>query len=381
MEKRKFEKLDIETSLLGFGCMRFPVNADGTIKEAEAEKMIDTAMKAGINYYDTAYPYHDGASEPFVGRVLNKYDRSSYFLATKLPVWLVESQEDGERIFYEQLKRLDKEYIDFYLLHSLDGETYRKMKSLGIVELCERLQKEGKIRYLGFSFHDEYEAFEEIITDRQWDFAQIQFNYMDTHEQAGLKGYALAEKLGVPLVIMEPVRGGSLAGYSEDINAMFAKLNESASIASFALRWVGSFSNVKVVLSGMSTPEQLSDNLNTFTGFKPLSAEEKAGIEKIVKVLRARVKNGCTGCRYCMPCPAGVNIPANFKIWNTCAIFEKYQSVQWAWETMEDKERASACIKCGKCETVCPQKLSIRKDLETLQQELDGYRKQQENKL
>lgn len=380
MEKRKFENLGVETSLLGFGCMRFPINADGTIHEEEAEKMIDTAMNAGINYYDTAYPYHDGASEPFVGKVLNKYDRSSYYLATKLPVWLVESQEDGERIFNEQLKRLDKEYIDFYLLHSLDGATYRKIKSLGIVELCERLQKEGKIRYLGFSFHDEYEAFEEIITDRKWDFCQIQFNYMDTEEQAGLKGYALAEKLGVPLIIMEPVRGGSLAGYSEDINAMFAKMNPKASIASYALRWVGTFSNVKVILSGMSTPEQLQDNLNTFTGFEPLSEQEQKGIEEIADVLKARVKNGCTGCRYCMPCPAGVNIPANFKIWNTCAIYQKYESVQWAWESMEEKERANVCIKCGKCEAACPQKISIRKDLETLYGELNGYRKLAEGK-
>ena len=375
MEKRKMERLGVETSLLGFGCMRFPVNADGTIDEAAAEEMIDTAMKAGVNYYDTAYPYHDGASEPFVGKVLNKYERSSYFLATKMPVWLVESKEDGERIFYEQLKRLDKDYIDFYLLHSLDGATYRKMKSLGIVELCEKLKQEGRIRYLGFSFHDEYEAFEEIITDREWDFCQIQFNYMDTEEQAGLKGYALAEKLGIPLVIMEPVRGGSLAGYSEDINAMFAAMDKDASIASFALRFVGTFENVKVILSGMSTPEQLQDNLDTFSGFRPLSQQEKDGIEEIVKVLKSRVKNGCTGCRYCMPCPAGVNIPANFRIWNTCAIYQNYASVQWKWETMEEKERASACVKCGKCEAACPQKLSIRKDLETLQQELDGYRK------
>lgn len=380
MEKRNMENLEIWTSLLGFGCMRFPVNADGSINEPEAEKMIDTAMKAGVNYYDTAYPYHDGASEPFVGRALEKYDRSSYYLATKLPVWLVESAEDAERLFNEQLKRLDKEYIDFYLLHSLDRGEYRKMKRLGIVELCERLQQEGRIRYFGFSFHDEYDAFEEIITDRKWDFCQIQFNYMDTEEQAGLKGYKLAEKLGVPMVIMEPVRGGSLAGYSEDINAMFKAMDENASIASFALRWVGSFPNVKVILSGMSTPEQLLDNLNTFSDFAPLSRQESKGIEEIVKVLKSRVKNGCTGCRYCMPCPAGVNIPANFRIWNTCSIYQKYESVQWAWETMNEKERAAVCIQCGKCEQLCPQRISIRKDLETLQQELDGYRKAAEGK-
>lgn len=377
MEKRKMEKLGVETSLLGFGCMRFPTTAEGKIDEARAEKMLDMAYKAGVNYFDTAYPYHEGASEPFVGKVLNKYDRDSYYLATKLPVWLVEKEEDVRRIFEEQLERLKKDYVDFYLLHALDKERWEKIKSLKIVETCEQLQKEGKIKNLGFSFHDDYEVFEEILTSRNWDFCQIQYNYMDTEEQAGDKGYSLTEKLGVPLVIMEPIRGGSLAGFSEDINAKFQALDGNKSVASYALRWVASHPNVKVVLSGMSTEEQAADNLKTFRDFQPLNRKEWQTIEEVVTTLRARVQNGCTGCAYCMPCPAGVNIPRNFHLWNQYHIYQKYGVVKSGWEGMDEKERPVNCIKCGKCENVCPQHLFIRKNLEQVQKDLEEAREKQ----
>lgn len=377
MEKRKMEKLGMETSLLGFGCMRFPTTAEGKIDEARAEKMLDMAYKAGVNYFDTAYPYHDGDSEPFVGKVLNKYDRDSYYLATKLPVWLVEKEEDVRRIFEEQLERLKKDYVDFYLLHALDKERWEKIKSLKIVETCEQLQKEGKIKNLGFSFHDDYEVFEEILTSRNWDFCQIQYNYMDTEEQAGDKGYSLTEKLGVPLVIMEPIRGGSLAGFSEDINAKFQALDGNKSVASYALRWVASHPNVKVVLSGMSTEEQAADNLKTFSDFQPLNRKEWQTIEEVVTTLRARVQNGCTGCAYCMPCPAGVNIPRNFHLWNQYHIYQKYGVVKSGWEGMDEKERPVNCIKCGKCENVCPQHLFIRKNLEQVQKDLEEAREKQ----
>lgn len=377
MEKRKMEKLGVETSLLGFGCMRFPTTAEGKIDEARAEKMLDMAYEAGVNYFDTAYPYHDGASEPFVGKVLNKYDRVTYYLATKLPVWLVEKEEDVRRIFEEQLERLQKDYIDFYLLHALDKERWEKIKSLKVVETCEQLQKEGKIKNLGFSFHDDYEAFEEILTSRNWDFCQIQYNYMDTEEQAGDKGYALTEKLGVPLVIMEPIRGGSLAGFSEDIDGKFHALDAEKSVASYALRWVASHPNVKVVLSGMSTEEQAADNLKTFGDFQPLNEKEQQTIEEVVQTLRSRVQNGCTGCAYCMPCPVGVNIPRNFQLWNQYHIYRKYGIVKSGWEGLEEKERPTNCIKCGKCETVCPQHLSIRENLEQVQRDLEEAREKQ----
>lgn len=377
MEKREMKKLGVETSLLGFGCMRFPTTAEGKIDEARAEKMLDMAYESGVNYFDTAYPYHAGASEPFVGKVLNKYDRDTYYLATKLPVWLVEKEEDVRRIFEEQLERLEKDYVDFYLLHALDKERWEKVKSLKIVETCEQLQKEGKIKNLGFSFHDDYEVFEEILTSRNWDFCQIQYNYMDTEEQAGDKGYALTEKLGVPLVIMEPIRGGSLAEFSEDINEKFHALDGEKSVASYALRWVASHPNVKVVLSGMSTEEQAADNLKTFGDFKPLNEKERQTIEEVVQTLRARVQNGCTGCAYCMPCPAGVNIPRNFHLWNQYHIYQKYGVVKSGWEGMDEKERPVNCIKCGKCENVCPQHLFIRKNLEQVQKDLEEAREKQ----
>lgn len=372
MERRKWEKLGIETSLLGFGCMRFPTMPDGKIDEARAEKMLDQAIASGVNYIDTAYPYHNGESEPFVGKVLSRYDRNSFYLASKLPLWAVNTLEDAKRIFEDQLKRLRTDHIDFYLLHAVNQEKWNAMKELGVVDYCEQLQKEGKIRHYGFSFHDSYEVFEEVIRYRDWDFCQIQYNYMDTQEQAGDKGYALAESLGIPLVIMEPVKGGSLANFSEDINERFHKMDSDGSIASWALRWVGSHKNVKVVLSGMSTEEQVEDNLKTFAHFRPLSGKEESVIAGIVEELTARVQNGCTGCRYCMPCPAGVNIPGNFAVWNKYHMYGTYEHVKNTWENgLKEEEKAKNCIKCGKCEALCPQKLSIRSDLERVQEDLD----------
>lgn len=377
MEKRKMEKLGIETSLLGFGCMRFPVTADGKIDEPLAEKMMDQAIAAGVNYIDTAYPYHGGESETFVGKVLKKYDRNSFYLATKLPCWKVNKIEDVDTIFQEQLGKLQTEYIDFYLLHALDKERFHKMVELGTVKKLEELKAQGKIKYLGFSFHDSYDVFEEIVNYRDWDFCQIQLNYMDANEreefqQAGMKGYRLTEEKGIPLVIMEPVKGGSLAAFPEDITAKYRALDPEASVASFALRWVGSLPNVKVILSGMSTMEQVEDNLKTFSDFKPLSEKERQTIDEVVALINSRIQNGCTGCSYCMPCPAGVDIPRNFRIWNVYHMYRNYNMVKDRWENgLAEENKAKNCIKCGKCEKVCPQKLSIREDLERVQADLD----------
>lgn len=377
MEKRKMEKLGIETSLLGFGCMRFPVTAGGKIDESLAEKMMDQAIAAGVNYIDTAYPYHGGESETFVGKVLKKYDRNSFYLATKLPCWKVNKIEDVDTIFQEQLGKLQTEYIDFYLLHALDKERFHKMVELGTVKKLEELKAQGKIKYLGFSFHDSYDVFEEIVNYRDWDFCQIQLNYMDANEreefqQAGMKGYRLTEEKGIPLVIMEPVKGGSLAAFPEDITAKYRALDPEASVASFALRWVGSLPNVKVILSGMSTMEQVEDNLKTFSDFKPLSEKERQTIDEVVALINSRIQNGCTGCSYCMPCPAGVDIPRNFRIWNVYHMYRNYNMVKDRWENgLAEENKAKNCIKCGKCEKVCPQKLSIREDLERVQADLD----------
>ncbi len=372
MEKRKLENLGIETSLLGFGCMRFPITPKGDIDEPEAERMLDKAIKEGVNYIDTAYPYHQGNSEVVVGKVLKKYPRDSFYLATKLPLWKVEGKEDVRRIFEEQLAKLQTNYIDFYLMHAVNKERWDKMKELGCIPILEKLKEEGKIKYLGFSFHDSYEVFEEVLNYRDWDFCQIQFNYIDTEEQAGLKGYKLAEKKGVPLVIMEPVKGGRLAAFSGDIAERFQKLDESASLASFALRWVGSFPNVKVILSGMSSMEQVEDNLKTFRSFKPLSEEEIEVIQDVVRTMKGRIQNGCTGCKYCMPCPAGVDIPGCFGVWNQYHIYQNYNLVKQDWEnSIGEKHQPKNCVKCGKCEEACPQKLSIRNDLEKVQADLD----------
>lgn len=372
MEKRKLEKLGVETSLLGFGCMRFPVTPEGKIDENLAEQMLDKAIAAGVNYIDTAYPYHNGESEPFVGKALKKYDRNSLYLATKLPLWFVHSVADAERIFQEQLERLQTGYIDFYLMHAVNKSRWDEMLKLGVVDYLEQLKKEGKIRYLGFSFHDSYQVFEEVLNYRDWDFCQIQFNYMDEDEQAGMKGYKLAEEKQVPLVIMEPIKGGTLATFGEDLTARFRALDPEASTASYALRWVGSLPGVKVILSGMSTMEQVEDNLKTFGDFKALSEKEYETIDEVVKTLKSRVQNGCTGCRYCMPCPAGVNIPGNFKLWNTYHTYQNYNVVKWSWEEeMGEAAQAKNCISCGKCEKVCPQKISIREDLKKVQEDLD----------
>ncbi len=372
MEFRKLEKLEIKTSLLGFGCMRYPKKQDGTIDEARAEQMLDLAYQNGVNYFDTAYVYHEGQSEIFTGKALDRYDRSSYYLATKLPCWLVEKTEDVERLFYEQLKKLNKDYIDFYLLHALNRNSFDKMVELGVLEIMDRLKAEGKIKYIGFSFHDGYEAFEHIIKFRDWDFCQIQLNYMDTEEQAGMKGYELAEELGVPLIIMEPVKGGSLAKLPEEAMCHLEDQEAGRTAASWALRWVGSLPNVKVILSGMSDEEQVQDNLNTFHQFKALNDQEQQAITKVAEVLKSRVKNGCTGCAYCMPCPVGVDIPRNFSIWNSYGMYNNEGELQWAWtHDIKDSAKASNCVECGQCEDACPQKLNIRTDLKQLNQEIE----------
>jgi len=369
------DKLGIETSLLGYGCMRFPTNAEGKIDRVKAEELLDKAIANGVNYIDTAYPYHNGESELVVGEVLKKYDRSSFYLATKLPLWFVNTVEDVDKYLNEQLQKLQTEYIDFYLMHAMNGGTFDKMVSLGVIERLEELQKEGKIKYLGFSFHDGYDNFERIINYRDWDFCQIQLNYMDTEDQAGMsmKGYKLTEEKNIPLIIMEPVKGGSLANFADDITAQFKALDPDASIASYALRFVGSLPNVKVVLSGMTTMDQLDDNLKTFGDFKALTQKEQDTIADIVKLINSRVKNGCTGCRYCMPCPKGVNIPGCFSAWNMYHMYQNYNVVSWKWEKeIGEAAQAKNCVQCGLCEKACPQKISIREDLKKVQADLDA---------
>lgn len=373
----RFKGGEDRVSMLGFGCMRFPLNEDGTIDEVLSEQMLDRALAAGVNYIDTAYPYHQGTSEPFVGRILAKYPRESYFLATKLPVWKVNDPEEAQAVFQEQLGRLGVKYVDYYLLHALNKERWENLKKQGILSWAEQKVREGKIRHLGFSFHDSYEVFRDILTYRNWDFCQIQYNYMDTQEQAGDRGYALAEKMGVPMVIMEPVKGGRLARLPEEAQEVLKEAAPERSISSWAMRWVGGHSNVKVILSGMSAPEQLEDNLATFSKFVPFNEQEEKALEKAVELVRSRVKNGCTGCAYCMPCPFGVDIPGNFALWNNLAMYGNEENAKKSYEEKRSlKAAAEFCKKCGRCEEQCPQHINIREDLAAAADELGKTKKQ-----
>lgn len=365
--------MELRPSLLGYGCMRFPLNKDRTVDEEKAQQLIDRAMEAGVTYYDTAWFYHDGESEPMMGRLLSRYPRESYCLATKMPCSIIESLEQAKDIFAKQMERLQTDYFDFYLLHSLSGRTWKKMLELGVVDFLEQCHREGKFRWFGFSFHDEYEAFEEILRARDWDFCQIQLNYMDQNIQAGLRGHDLALELGVPLVIMEPVKGGLLAQPPEEVLEPLRALDPNATPSSWAMRWVGSLPGVKVVLSGMGSMEQLEDNLNTFSNFRPLSEEEKAAVEETARRLSQRVKNGCTGCQYCMPCPAGVDIPKSFRIWNNMEMYQNKAATRRRWKELAEEARPDQCYRCGRCERLCPQHLPIRAQLAQAQEEITAF--------
>lgn len=370
MEYREMKNTGIKPSLLGFGCMRFPLLENGKIDRIKAEEMMDVAIKAGVTYIDTAYPYHEQESELFVGEFLKKYPRDSFYLATKCSLWYIETHEDAIKMFENQLNRLQVEYFDFYLIHSLSRDLWDKALKLGVLDYLIEMKKAGKIRQLGFSFHDEFPVFEEILRYHNWDFCQIQLNYIDTDIQAGMKGVHLAEELGIPLVIMEPIKGGTLARLSDDMEAKFKQAHPEWSISSWALRWVASLDNVKVILSGMSTMGHVTDNLNTFNNFEKLNLDEQTIVKEVADMIHSRKKNGCTGCNYCMPCPFGVNIPRNFRIWNDLGVFGDVNKAKKRYFThCPPEQRSDMCTWCGACEPLCPQSISIREDLKKMTEE------------
>jgi uncharacterized protein len=363
MEYRKLEKLQVAPSLLGFGCMRFPVNKDNTINEEKAQEMLDMAIQAGVNYIDTAYYYHNKKSEEFVGRALSKYDRARYFLATKLPTWDITETGQVRKYFEEQCCKLRTNHIDFYLLHSLGKDTWENVKKLKILEELEKLRDEGHIRFIGFSFHDEYPVFEEILKYRKWDFCQLQLNYIDTDIQQGIKGYELTEQLDIPVIVMEPVKGGALAKFPVEIENIFKEVDPQKSIASWAFRYAASLPNVKVILSGMTEIYQLEDNLKTLGNYEPLKPEEFKAIEKVTQLYWNRQMNNCTGCYYCMPCPHGVSIPLNFSIWNHGYFYQEPDLGRKQYLQLDNENKANACQECGICEKKCPQSIPIIEDL------------------
>lgn len=366
MEYTSLEKLNARPSRLGFGCMRFPTTPDGKIDEQLAASMIDTAYRAGVNYFDTAYFYHNRTSEEFVGRALKAYPRESYYLATKLPLGLISSLDEAKTIFEGQFETMQQTYFDFYLLHCVNAERWKMVLENGILDMLIEEQKKGRIHRLGFSFHDSYEVFEQVLTYRDWDFCQIQFNYMDTQVQAGMKGYELATSRGIPVIVMEPVKGGSLATISDDIAAIFKQARPDLSVASWAMRWVASLDNCAVILSGMTTPEQVEDNLRTFEKIEKLSEEEMQVVARVRRKIESRTFVACTDCKYCMPCPFGVNIPGNFRMMNDYAKYSNDGRLRFSWNEMKEEERANGCQSCGACESACPQGLPIREKLQAI---------------
>lgn len=354
MEKRKWDKLGIETSLLGFGCMRFKT-IDGEIDEEKGLKLIDKAYKSGINYFDTALPYTERKNETFVGKALKRYPRESFFLATKFSMHCFKTREEALQTIDNQLKALQTDYIDFYLVHALSKDKFEQFKEWNMLEELIKWKNEGKIRHIGFSFHDSYEVFEEILDYYDWEFVQIQLNYMDIDSQQGIKGYYELEKRNIPAIIMEPIKGGKLASFNEEIAKDF-KNYSNASLSSWALRWAGSLKGVKTILSGMNEMEQLEDNLLTFDNFKELSKEEKQLVMQVREKLLKVNKVGCTNCKYCMPCPCKVNIPAIFKIYNDYAMYENEKDAKWEYNFLvKEGEDISKCVDCKACQTKCPQ--------------------------
>ncbi len=369
-----FDNLKTAPSRLGYGCMRFPTK-DGKIDMEKAEALLDKAYASGVTYYDTAWFYHGGESEIAVGKIMSKYPRDTYNLATKLPMSIITSRDHAAEVFAKQLEKLQTDHFDFYLLHCLDKSNWAKVKEMDILSLLDGYKAEGKIINLGFSFHDDYQVFEDIVKYRKWDFCQIQYNYMDTDEQAGDKGYQLVNELGIPLVIMEPLRGGTLANLPEDATTKLREARPDASVASWGMRWLISKDNCKVILSGMTEMNQLEDNLKTFDACEPLSDKEQELVKDLAKALRARVFNGCTGCSYCMPCPAGVNIPRNFRIWNEYGMYGNRGGTVWNYfSNMEESAHADHCVKCGACEKVCPQHISIRENLVSVSETMNSLK-------
>lgn len=375
MHIRPTPQWNTSPALLGFGVMRMPTKADGTIDRTLSDAMLKAAYEGGVTYFDTAYTYHNGESEPYLGSFLRQYPRSSYQVATKMPTWLVSSLDDAKRIFGEQRQRLGLEHFDFYLLHSIGKTAFTKMVEIGVLDYLIEEQQQGTIGNLGFSFHQIYEEFEYILRYRNWDFCQIQYNFLDTEEQAGRAGYNLATSLGIPVIVMEPIKGGSLINLNDDLASQFKALAPDASAASYALRWVADHPNVKVILSGMSTLEHVQENVATLKNPVPLSPKELHTVETVGETMRSRIGNSCTGCSYCMPCPFGVDIPGNFALWNKARMFDSYQIIKRAWESPHAADnRPSACTECGACVPLCPQMIDIPADLKTVDCELTALK-------
>ena len=377
---RNIGKTGVEGSQLGFGCMRLPV-IDGVanrIDIPEATKMLRHAIDNGVNYVDTAYPYHGtgfdkgGESEPFVAQALKDGYRTRVQLATKLPSWLITCRADMDKYLNDQLKRLDTDHIDFYLVHAINQAFWKNLTSHDLFGFLDAALKDGRIRHAGFSFHDDLPTFKKVVDAYNWSFCQIQYNYLDTNYQAGEAGLAYAYERGLGIVVMEPIRGGSLArNLPANVSSAFATSGFKRSPVEWALRWLFNDPRISVVLSGMSAMEHVEENLRVAAQAKAqaFSEAEKEVMLKVQAAFKERIKVPCTSCAYCMPCPSGVDIPKNFQMYNSYYLVdESFRSTikfQYGMQVAE-AARASNCVKCGRCETHCPQQISIMKELEAV---------------
>lgn len=363
----KYRELNgTQVSQLGFGCMRFPV-VDGdvaNIDEVKSTEMIRYAIDNGVTYIDTAYPYHKGMSEKFVGKALQDGYREKIKLATKSPSWLIKSYEDFDKYLNEQLENLQTDYVDFYLIHALDRNKWENVKKHGVFKFMDAVKKDGRVKNIGFSFHDSLDLFKEIVDSYDWDFCQIQFNYIDENYQAGLEGLNYAASKDIGVVIMEPLRGGKLVNnLPNDILDKFNCCNKNQSPAAWGFRYLWNYPQVKVVLSGMSEMAHVKENIKIADNAHVdcLNENEKKALKDVQEVFHDRILVDCTACKYCMPCPQGVDIPDNFEILNQASLFDDFDAAKKIYDkNLTAEEKASNCIECGKCEKACPQHIEIR---------------------
>lgn len=352
---------DNKVSLLGMGCMRLPLDADGKVDEAEAIRIIRHGIDEGITYVDTAYMYHDGLSEKVLGKALKDGYREKVLLADKMPPWMAKSEEDIEKIFNKQLERLQTDCIDMYLVHNVGGKLWKFTERYNVLDFLAKKKEEGKIRHIGFSFHDDYEFFEEVIDKFPWEFVQIQLNYIDENFQAGVKGLKLAGEKGLPVIIMEPLKGGRLASTMPPaVDEIWSQMKEKRTPVEWAFRWVADFPEVMTILSGMSSYEQLEDNIRIFADLEAgnLTADEKKVISSVADKFREIIEYDCTKCRYCMPCPEKIDIPRTIDLYNQLGIYDNADAIRIEYSWMAP-HLPSKCVTCKKCESHCPQSLPI----------------------
>ena len=380
MKYRKFGKLRWDVSVLGFGIMRLPVinNDTANIDETKATRMVRYAIDHGVNYLDMGYPYHEGNSEKFIGKVLKDGYREKVKVATKMPTWLIESTEDFDRYLNEQLDRLQLEEIDFYLLHDANSKRWPKLQELGVLKWAEDTMKQGKIKHLGFSFHDDYEVFKGIVDSYDnWTLSQIQYNYMDVDYQAGRRGLEYAANKGLAVVVMEPLRGGLITKKVPiPVANIWNTIPQKRTAAEIGLQWVWNHREVSVALSGMSTMKQVKENIATADNSAPcrLSAEELAVIEKVRETYSSLSPIPCTGCKYCMPCPNGVEIPLIFQTYNEAKMYNDLKTARFRYHhpnILREDQRADQCKECNECLEACPQNIPIPKWLNKAHRLLD----------